>query len=139
MNENLKKERRKRLIDLREKNKLTQNEVAAAAGISKTSYHQLEKGEAERNFSEMIFQKIAKVLNTTPNYIMFGVEEPKIPDFEAQEPFDKNPENIEIIFIKNNLIKMILGVDDISVLRKISVFVTDQKEYATLKKQAEIS
>jgi transcriptional regulator with XRE-family HTH domain len=150
--ERLKKERRRRLLDLREKHKLSQHEVASAAGISMSSYAALEKGEGERHFSEKIFDKIAKVLKTTPNYIMFGFEQPdRLEEFEYGEFFEKSPKNLEMLIIRNNLIKAIFEIDDVSILRiaklifevddvavlnKISVFVHDQKEYAALKRQA---
>lgn len=150
--ERLKKERRNRLIELRKKYKLSQHEVASAAGISMSSYNALERGGGERHFTEKIFDKIAKVLKTTPNYIMFGFEQRNaFQELVNKESLEKDPESLEILVIRNNLIKLIFEIDDVSILRivksifevddvatlrKIGVFVDDQKEYATLKRQA---
>jgi transcriptional regulator with XRE-family HTH domain len=139
MDEKLRKERGMRLADLRRALKLSQPEVAAAAGIALSSYSQLETGKAERNFREEIFTKVAQALKTTADYIMFGTKrtegESASQETTGREFLTKNPEDTKIRLLQNDLIRSLLEIDDITALQRLSASIDEQKEYAILKKQ----
>ena len=52
----------------RKKNNLTQKEIAGKIGISKQQYSKIEKGE--QNGSLGVWQKLAKVLNKSIDYLL---------------------------------------------------------------------
>ncbi|MGG6799489.1 UNVERIFIED_CONTAM: helix-turn-helix transcriptional regulator [Streptococcus canis] len=57
-----------RLVELRKKNDLTQQELADKIGINRGSYSNWENGKREPSFSKLI--ELSKLLNTTPNYLL---------------------------------------------------------------------
>ncbi|WP_226957180.1 helix-turn-helix domain-containing protein [Streptococcus agalactiae] len=57
-----------RLVELRKKNDLTQQELADRIGINRGAYSNWENGKREPSFSKLI--ELSKLLNTTPNYLL---------------------------------------------------------------------
>lgn len=62
-----------RLKALRQKNNLTQKELADILGVSQGAYQKWEKGKREPNFENLL--KLAAVLNTTTSYLLGEVDE----------------------------------------------------------------
>lgn len=59
----------KRIRHLREKIRLTQQEVADKIGISQSAYNRYEQDEIKR-YSEATLDKLAKALDTTTEFIL---------------------------------------------------------------------
>jgi transcriptional regulator with XRE-family HTH domain len=116
-------ERSRRLVKLR--GKLSGNYVAKASGVAVSTYYALEKGQ-KRHFNQSIFEKLARTLNTTAEYIMFGIPKKNLsPDLETEG----------LAQIKMNLVETFLKIDDAKSLEKIIFFVKDQQEKADLQKK----
>lgn len=56
---------------LREKNDLTQEELAQKLGLKKAAINKYENGSVE-NIKKSIVQEMAKIFDVSPSYIMFG-------------------------------------------------------------------
>ncbi|HEL0247460.1 TPA: helix-turn-helix transcriptional regulator [Streptococcus equi subsp. zooepidemicus] len=57
-----------RLVELRKKNDLTQQELADMMKVNRVTYTNWENGKREPSFSKLI--ELSKLLNTTPNYLL---------------------------------------------------------------------
>lgn len=56
---------------LREKNNLTQEELAQKLGLKKAAINKYENGSVE-NIKKSVVQEMAKIFDVSPSYIMFG-------------------------------------------------------------------
>jgi transcriptional regulator with XRE-family HTH domain len=131
------RERRARLLSLRKGLAVSQAKVAESAGLALSTYSALESKKTKRSFREDVFEKVAKVLNSTPDYILFGharasraAGEETIPgEFSAKaDSTGINPDKFR------RLLKSLLEIEDPAVWDKIAAYVQDQKEYAELKR-----
>jgi transcriptional regulator with XRE-family HTH domain len=68
----------KRMKHLREKLRLSQEEVAARCGISQSAYNRYEKDQIRR-FTRANLDKLALALESTPEFIL-GINEEGSPD-----------------------------------------------------------
>lgn len=59
---------------LREKNNLTQEELAQKLGLKKAAINKYESGSVE-NIKKTVVQEMAKIFDVSPCYIMFGDSE----------------------------------------------------------------
>lgn len=88
----------KRIKYLREKAKLTQEEVAEKLGISQSAYNRYEKDQIHR-FSKSTISKLALILDSTPEFILGITEDDArlrhLPDY--LQKFVLNPESVEYI------------------------------------------
>ena len=57
-----------RLVQLRKKRGLTQQQIADEIGVNRGSYSNWEKGKREPNFETLL--KLASILNTTTSYLL---------------------------------------------------------------------
>ena len=64
-----------RIKTLREEKKLTQEQLAEAVGLGRTSTTQWEAGRSEPPLGRI--ENLARILDTTPEYIAFGKRGPK--------------------------------------------------------------
>ena len=71
-----------RLIGLRQKNGLTQREVAQFLGVDRTTYVKYERGDSETNFDTIL--KLADFFDTTTDYILGKTNNPKSLDEQLE-------------------------------------------------------
>lgn len=71
-----------RLIGLRQKNGLTQREVAQFLGVDRTTYVKYERGDSEPNFDTIL--KLADFFDTTTDYILGKTNNPKSLDEQLE-------------------------------------------------------
>ena len=71
-----------RLIGLRQKNGLTQREVAQFWGVDRTTYVKYERGDSEPNFDTIL--KLADFFDTTTDYILGKTNNPKSLDEQLE-------------------------------------------------------
>jgi transcriptional regulator with XRE-family HTH domain len=64
-----------RLLKLLNEQNLTQTAFANQMGFSRSYITRVKKGEAEFSIEGM--DRACKILGTTPNYLMYGLEPPK--------------------------------------------------------------
>lgn len=87
-----------RLVQLRKKRGLTQQQIADEIGVNRGSYSNWEKGKREPNFETLL--KLASILNTTTSYLLgesdiyygFGSK-------EFEEYMKNNPDIFSEVFI----------------------------------------
>jgi transcriptional regulator with XRE-family HTH domain len=139
--EKIKVEQCKRLIELRNQRGLSQQQVATLANIGLTTYNHMESGKVKTNFKFDMITKIAKALNSTPEYILFGrpatdrKDTIKGPDQEPIQESGTPRDSVETSLLQTDLFKSILEIDDTSFLSKIYTYISEQKEILSMKKE----
>ena len=84
----------KRIKRLRKQNKLSVDEIVKKLNISRATYYRYESNEIEK-LPLTILEPLAKILNTTPAYLM-GWQEPHQENKSTQiEGYYVDPENAE--------------------------------------------
>ena len=71
----------KRIAKIREDQKLTQNELAGALGVSQSTISQIESGDRKPSFN--MLRRIAEKLSVSPAYVLGASVESLTPDEEV--------------------------------------------------------
>ena len=105
---NLPEETGKKLIELREKNGYTQNEVADIIGIARNTLSNYEKGK--RSLDLITLRKICKLYNVSSDYLI-GAKNNAISNYD----FESN-DSLRCVGLSENLVIALSGSPDFSYL-----------------------
>ncbi len=64
----------RRLEELMAEQGLTQHSVAEAVGMTQARISQMVNGVGDKHIRLVNLDKVVRLLNTTPNYLMYGLE-----------------------------------------------------------------
>lgn len=73
-----------RIVDLREKNGMTQTELADKMGLDKSSMSKIENGSRKVSSDEL--KKLSRIFSVSADYLLNGVDSKK----SAEAPLSKN-------------------------------------------------